>query len=211
MWEASYYVVQQVFNSLKEMFTGTREIQDWLTESARLIARSGSSVEWVTPLGLPIVQPYHRTRTTLLRSPLQNLKLQINHDATQRPDTVKQKNAFPPNFIHSLDSTHMMLTALYCYRAGITFVSVHDCFWTHALTVDIMNKICREQFVALHDQPILQDLSRFLINKYRYNIPVDKKPKRLQEYKRMMDVLSKVLTKGEFDLQKVKDSTYFFS
>ncbi|XP_032902410.1 DNA-directed RNA polymerase, mitochondrial [Amblyraja radiata] len=211
VWEASYYVVQQVFNSLKEMFTGTREIQDWLTESARLIARSGSSVEWVTPLGLPIVQPYHRTRTTLLRSRLQNLKLQINHDATQRPDTVKQKNAFPPNFIHSLDSTHMMLTALYCYRAGITFVSVHDCYWTHALTVDIMNKICREQFVALHDQPILQDLSRFLINKYRYNIPVDKKPKRLQEYKRMMDVLSKVLTRGEFDLQKVKESTYFFS
>ncbi|XP_051893602.1 DNA-directed RNA polymerase, mitochondrial [Pristis pectinata] len=211
VWEASHYLVQQVFNSLKEMFTGTREIQDWLTESARVIARSGSSVEWVTPLGLPIVQPYHRTRTTLLRSSLQNFKLQINHDATQRPDTVKQKNAFPPNFIHSLDSTHMMLTTLYCYRAGITFVSVHDCFWTHALTVDIMNKICREQFVALHNQPILQDLSRFLVNKYRYNIPFDRKPKRLQEYKRMLEVLSKVLKRGEFDLEKVKESTYFFS
>lgn len=37
-------------------------LQDWLTESARLIAKSGSTVEWVTPLGLPIVQPYHRTR-----------------------------------------------------------------------------------------------------------------------------------------------------
>ena len=34
----------------------------------------------------------------------------------RRPDTVKQKNAFPPNFIHSLDSTHMMLTSLNCYR-----------------------------------------------------------------------------------------------
>ncbi|XP_067872329.1 DNA-directed RNA polymerase, mitochondrial isoform X2 [Heterodontus francisci] len=65
VWDASHYLVQQVFSSLKEMFTGTREIQDWLTESARLIAKSGSSVEWVTPLGLPIVQPYHRTRTTL--------------------------------------------------------------------------------------------------------------------------------------------------
>ncbi|CAB1324426.1 unnamed protein product, partial [Coregonus sp. 'balchen'] len=83
-----------------------------------------------------------------------------------RPDTVKQKNAFPPNFIHSLDSTHMMLTALYCYSAGLTFVSVHDCFWTHALTVDTMNKVCREQFVALHSQPILQELSNFLLKKY---------------------------------------------
>lgn len=79
---------------------------------------------------------------------------------------MKQKNAFPPNFIHSLDSSHMMLTSLYCERAGITFVSVHDCFWTHPCSVPIMNQICREQFVALHSQPILEDLSQFLVRKY---------------------------------------------
>lgn len=28
-------------------------------------------------------------------------------------------------------------------RQGLTFVSVHDCYWTHALTVDIMNKVRR--------------------------------------------------------------------
>jgi DNA-directed RNA polymerase len=54
---------------------------------------------------------------------------------------MKQKNAFPPNFIHSLDSSHMMLTSLFCEREGITFVSVHDCFWTHPSSVDIMNKV----------------------------------------------------------------------
>uniref|UniRef100_A0A667WWS5 DNA-directed RNA polymerase n=1 Tax=Myripristis murdjan TaxID=586833 RepID=A0A667WWS5_9TELE len=166
VWDASHYLVRQVFTGLKEMFTGTREIQDWLTESARLISKSGRTVEWVTPLGLPIIQPYHRTRYQVLKSTMQHINLQISHDAKERPDTVKQKNAFPPNFIHSLDSTHMMLTALHCYSAGLTFVSVHDCFWTHALTVDTMNKVCREQFVALHSQPILQELSNFLLHKY---------------------------------------------
>jgi DNA-directed RNA polymerase len=34
-------------------------VQDWFTESARLISQiRGQNVEWVTPLGLPIVQPY---------------------------------------------------------------------------------------------------------------------------------------------------------
>ncbi|KPP62268.1 hypothetical protein Z043_119557, partial [Scleropages formosus] len=80
VWEASHYLVNQVFNSLKEMFTGTREIQcsltpparpirllqDWLTESARLIAKSGNTVEWVTPLGLPVIQPYHRGKKVLV-------------------------------------------------------------------------------------------------------------------------------------------------
>ncbi|XP_069042077.1 DNA-directed RNA polymerase, mitochondrial [Lepisosteus oculatus] len=211
VWDASHYLVHQVFTSLKEMFTGTREIQDWLTESARLIAKSGSSVEWVTPLGLPIVQPYHRTKNTVLRSNMQFLNLQVSHDSSERPDTVKQKNAFPPNFIHSLDSTHMMLTALHCYSAGLTFVSVHDCFWTHAVTVDVMNKICREQFVTLHSQPILQELSTFLLQKYSSDLPADCRSKRFLEYRRMLQLLSKVPQTGDFDLQRVKESMYFFS
>jgi hypothetical protein len=36
--------------------------------------------------------------------------------SNRKPNALKQKNAFPPNFIHSLDSTHMMLTALYCMK-----------------------------------------------------------------------------------------------
>lgn len=59
----------------------------------------------------------------------------------RRPNVMKQKNAFPPNYIHSLDSSHMMLTSLHCERAGMTFVSVHDCFWTHPKTVETMNKV----------------------------------------------------------------------
>uniref|UniRef100_A0A3B3WWZ9 DNA-directed RNA polymerase n=1 Tax=Poecilia mexicana TaxID=48701 RepID=A0A3B3WWZ9_9TELE len=202
VWDASHYLTRLVFSGLKEMFTGTREIQDWLTESARLISKCGHTVEWVTPLGLPIIQPYHRTRNLLLKSTMQHISLQVTHDTTERPDTVKQKNAFPPNFIHSLDSTHMMLTSLHCHSAGLTFVSVHDCFWTHALTVDTMNKICREQFVALHSQPILQELSSFLQLRYWSATSA----------RRLEPALTwPLVSPGDFDLQRVKESTYFFS
>lgn len=89
VWEASHYLVRQVFKSLQEMFSGTRAIQvrpcqpspiwgappphgsltqpgvlshpqHWLTESANLISHAGWPVEWVTPLGIPVIQPYHR-------------------------------------------------------------------------------------------------------------------------------------------------------
>lgn len=30
-------------------------------------------------------------------------------------------------------------------------------------------QICREQFVALHSQPILEDLSKYLMEKYSYS------------------------------------------
>ncbi|CAF3558790.1 unnamed protein product, partial [Rotaria sp. Silwood2] len=85
-----------------------------------------------------------------------------------RPNNNKQKNAFPPNFVHSLDSTHMMMTALQCARNGITFVSVHDSFWTHACDVDRLSQYCREQFVSLHKEPLLEILSRDLLSKYEF-------------------------------------------
>ncbi|KAJ7308478.1 hypothetical protein JRQ81_009029 [Phrynocephalus forsythii] len=211
VWEASHYLVQQVFNSLREMFSGTREIQAWLTECAMLISKSGRVVEWVTPLGLPVIQPYYRSKSLTVKSSMQNVNLKLSYDVNQKPNTLKQKNAFPPNFIHSLDSTHMMLTALHCHQQGLTFVSVHDCYWTHARTVDVMNQICRDQFVRLHQQPILEDLSCFMLQKYCPRDWTDTGNDRPTAPQKLMKLLSNIPSKGDFDLEKVKESTYFFS
>ncbi|XP_045846458.1 DNA-directed RNA polymerase, mitochondrial isoform X2 [Meles meles] len=212
VWEASHYLVRQVFNSLQEMFSGTRAIQHWLTESARLIAHTGSAVEWVTPLGVPIIQPYHQDAKVLIAGGMQSLTFSQSGDTSQKPNTLKQKNGFPPNFIHSLDSSHMMLTALHCYRKGLTFVSVHDCFWTHAADVEVMNQVCREQFVSLHSQPILHDLSRFLVKRYcsSARLGTPKHSKNLWMDK-LQDTLKSVPETGALDLEQVKRSTYFFS
>lgn len=171
VWAASSYLTNKTFDSLREMFTSTKEIQDWFTDCARSISSTcGQNVEWVTPLGLPVVQPYNRQdKFKSLTSKSGKLDENFSIDTFAKPNIMKQKNAFPPNFIHSLDSSHMMLTSLNCEKAGLTFISVHDCFWTHACTVPEMNKICREQFVALHSEPILEDLSKHLVEKYSFH------------------------------------------
>ncbi|KAM3965715.1 LOW QUALITY PROTEIN: mitochondrial RNA polymerase [Aphomia sociella] len=208
VWSCSQYLTTKTFESLREMFTSTKLIQDWFTDCAKLISGvCGESVEWVTPLGLPVVQPYYRrappAATTTLRAPL---------DHQMRPCTMKQRNAFPPNFIHSLDSSHMMLTGLHCQARGLAFVSVHDCFWTHPHTVDRMNEICREQFVALHSQPILEDLSEFLVKRYSYDYrELDESASGGVNKKRVNNLLKKVPGKGDFDLKSVLKSVYFFS
>lgn len=45
-------------------------------------------------------------------------KVRVSRGTSTEPDTSKQATAFPPNYIHSLDSTHMMMTALACKDAG---------------------------------------------------------------------------------------------
>ncbi|CAG9865430.1 unnamed protein product [Phyllotreta striolata] len=210
VWSASAYLTGRTFDSLRTMFTSTREIQDWFTECARLISSVGlKHVEWVTPLGLPIVQPYFKYRKTTTGSAFDSYAI----DRYEKPNVMKQKNAFPPNFIHSLDSSHMMLTSLHCERAGITFVSVHDCYWTHPSTVHIMNKICREQFVALHSEPILEELSNFLFEKFSYD------QSEISEDGSVIDLTKKKLNRillqlpktGDFDINQVLKSVYFFS
>ncbi|XP_071439372.1 DNA-directed RNA polymerase, mitochondrial [Hetaerina americana] len=220
VWRASSYLVGKTFGCLREMFTSTKEIQDWFTDCARLISQvCGRSVEWVTPLGLPVVQPYHRvigSKRHGAADPLSSGFVVLPYGVLgnhERPNVMKQKNAFPPNFIHSIDSSHMMLTSLWCERKGLTFVSVHDCYWTHPSTVETMNRICREQFVALHSEPILEDLSSFLVQNYSYSEEEFDGDGGIMGVSRrkLNDVLTRVPKKGDFDLRSVLDSVYFFS
>ncbi|XP_028714374.1 DNA-directed RNA polymerase, mitochondrial isoform X2 [Peromyscus leucopus] len=210
VWEASHYLVRLVFKSLQEMFSSTRAIQHWLTESANLISHAGWPVEWVTPLGIPIIQPYHREAKIQVKGGIQSLTFTSSVDISQKPNTLKQKNGFPPNFIHSLDSSHMMLTALYCYRRGLTFVSVHDCFWTHAADIPVMNEVCREQFVRLHSQPILEDLAKFLEKRF-CSASRSLKPSERVLVAKLQETLRSLPETGTFDLEQVMRSTYFFS
>ncbi|EAT46999.1 AAEL001847-PA [Aedes aegypti] len=213
VWPASSYLTVKTFNALSEMFTSAKEIQDWFTDCARLIsAVCAQNVEWVTPLGLPVVQPYNRSERQASSKTIQ-IPEHFSMDSYEKPNIMKQKNAFPPNFVHSLDSSHMMLTSLFCERAGLTFISVHDCYWTHACTVPTMNKICREQFVALHSEPILEDLSKFLVQKYSYNeSEITNDGSVIDLTKRKLNrILHQYPDKGDFDLRQVLKSVYFFS
>lgn len=99
-------------------------------------------MDWYTPLGLYVRQPYSRKPPRkVVRTKLQWMLIKSKGLPHIPPDSRKQRGAFPPNFVHSLDSTHMMLTALFCQRSGATFSSVHDSFWTHAANVNVMNQV----------------------------------------------------------------------
>jgi DNA-directed RNA polymerase len=135
-----------VLSCIGDLFSGAKAIMDWLTVSARLIARSippsrvaeasdllaalpkkantsgaktrlakelMTSVIWTTPLGLPVVQPYRKAVKKQVMTALQTVYI-TDPNAPSEVSPQKQATAFPPNFIHSLDATHMLLTAMQC-------------------------------------------------------------------------------------------------
>lgn len=179
----SRYLTLLVFDSMRELFEGAHLIQDWLGEAAKRISKSirtdqdfqnvdsgkpdhSSSVVWTTPLGLPCVQPYRMTNKQVVTTYLQDISITDPFEASQ-VDARKQATAFPPNFIHSLDATHMLLTSAACGDKGLSFASVHDSYWTHALDVNDMNSIIRQQFVNLHKEDLVVRLREEFERRYK--------------------------------------------
>ena len=87
-------------------------------------------------------------------------------------------------------------------------------------------RVCREQFIALHRSPILEQLSEHFSAKF-VEIPKEQRSQMLENAsgKRLATLLDKMRTetakrkmlfkkipdKGDLDLDVVHDSTYFFS
>ncbi|KAM1065274.1 hypothetical protein ACFX13_021166 [Malus domestica] len=190
LFAAACYAARTTLTALGEMFEAARSIMSWLGECAKVIASENHPVQWTTPLGLPVVQPYRQLGRHLIKTSLQVLTLQRETDKVM---VKRQRTAFPPNFVHSLDGSHMMMTAVACKKAGLNFAGVHDSYWTHACDVDEMNRILREKFVELYDAPILENLLEGFQESFP-NMTFPPLPDR-----------------GDFDLRDVLESPYFFN
>jgi DNA-directed RNA polymerase, mitochondrial len=191
IFQACGYLATVTMEVIGDLFTGAKGTMNWLTTCARLISRHGYPVAWISPIGLPAIQPYRQKKMATLVTLLQTLSVVSEGDNLPIHRT-RQVSAFPPNFIHSLDSSHMLLTALEMDRRGLTFSAVHDSFWTHACDVDEMNSALREVFVDLYTQPLLEDLKATWELRYP-DLELPDLPER-----------------GNLDLEEVKRAPYFF-
>ncbi|KAF2483175.1 hypothetical protein BDY17DRAFT_296952 [Neohortaea acidophila] len=175
--------------ALAHQSTGTSASNAAQTKTAKPLFKS--TVVWTTPLRLPVVQPYRSLAVRPIQTSLQRIQIsdpQVWHPVSKR----KQLQAFPPNFIHSLDATHMLLSALKCKEVGMTFASIHDSFWTHACDVDRLSMILRDAFIEMHKDNVVGRLREEFQTRYKgcmylasvvANSPVGKKITKLRKEK----------------------------
>ena len=223
------YVADLTLSSLDESFSGATKSMAWLVQVAALVSKdSRMPIEWVTPLGWPVLQPYFRIKSRRVRTVFHNMTIKESQDLALETNnsrapvmTSKQKSALPPNYVHSLDSSHMLMSAGRCAEEGLTFAAVHDSYWTHARDVATMNRILREEFVRLHEMTTLEGLLEQLKEKYSCcrgegeSCPGYKANGPCQYAEGCMRVRWEKLPdpppSGDLDLEIVNASTYFFS
>lgn len=167
-FKPSLYLAKITQQAVERTVVKAAECMAWLKETASVVTAEGLPVRWTTPDGFPVVQHYreqklHRVDTMIFGS---RVRIGIREDATDgkgKPLVSKRKQAsgLSPNFVHSLDATHLRMSVLQAAEEGIENVAlVHDSFGTHAADTGRFFVILREALVRMYtEQDVIADFA----------------------------------------------------
>ncbi|SBS83677.1 DNA-directed RNA polymerase, putative (mtRNAP) [Plasmodium ovale curtisi] len=190
----SQYISNYIFESISEIFKRAMIIKKWFNNLSKATNELNIPITWISPIGLPCEQPYRLGNRILVNTPLQSVSVTSYKNSSLHKN--KQRLGFPPNFVHSLDASHLMMTAeKMIIENNFSFAAVHDSYWAHACNVDIMNKFIRDSFVTLYNEPILENIyQNFQMRLGRFASKIPPPPEQ-----------------GQLDISLVRQSRYFFS
>lgn len=191
------YAGKLVWAGIGDVVVKAKEAMDWLQQVARMVMKEGGDyITWVAPSGFRVVQLYNKMDDVRVFSHVggKQVRLQV-FEESERADPIRHRNALPPNFIHSVDASHMAYTTNgFQNRAGRTesdsvveFMHfIHDDFGALPNRAGLLYRTIREEFVKMHENYSLE-----LVRKEYPFVP--EPPKR-----------------GNLDLRLVLDSPNFF-
>ena len=108
---------------------------------------SSTPLSWITPVGFPVCHQYGKAfgrRINLQGIGISVMFMEFDDEETDRKRSI---NGVAPNFVHSLDSAHLV-KVINAFQGRI--VPIHDSFATHAADVDEMHVVLRYQFVEIY-------------------------------------------------------------
>jgi DNA-directed RNA polymerase len=179
--------------ALKETLIEPNKGKVWLKAVADIASELNKNLEWTTPCGFNVVHQYCELVTRRSVTKLFNMKeLYFGYPDKDTIDPKQVNLAISPNYIHSLDASHMWCTIRRMLLSGIDSLSmVHDSYGCHAPYVPMMREYTKEEFCLMHKQPLLENL-KIQLEKI-LNVPLPELP-----------------SQGQYDITETLNSEYLF-
>jgi DNA-directed RNA polymerase len=192
-----------------DIVTSSASIYDrYMQKCAKDILKSDKIIEWKTPLGLLVSQvEYEKKEGKDIQ--FNNVKISYKIE-TDKVDKKTSTKGFAPNFIHSLDATHLYMTLNALSEKGITHIRViHDSFAVYPDDVGMLQDILKEKFIELYKN---FDMNKFINEaKERYQVEFSDLEKYLKSLSKKYLVKDYNVVIDDFDLDDIKNSKYMFS
>lgn len=192
--QAAGYMAKLIWNAVRKVVVKAVEGMEWLQKVTRLICKNDNVVQWTTPMGLLIHQPYLTTKTKIYRLRFAQTQKRIYVPYTLGDvNSRKQANSIAPNFIHSMDASHLQLTVCTAKDQGIDhFAMIHDSYGTTVADAGVLFKTVRECFVKMYtEHDVLKEFAAEVSHLTEKELP-------------------ELPSKGSFDIKEVLSSLYAF-
>lgn len=193
--QAARYLAAHIWEAVQKVVVAATEGMTFLKALARELSKEDLPVNWYTPLGFPVQQPYIQTTKKVYQARF-GAKVRVRFyydevDDTESVDVNHQRNGIAPNFIHSLDSTHLMMTVNAANLAHYT--TIHDSFGTSLGEARHLKQVIREQLYILYtEHRPLESFKEYVEEQLGRPVDID------------------LPTKGNLDLKEILASTFVF-
>lgn len=172
---AATYLAAHIWAAVNRVVSKAAEGMRFLQKCAQAMAHEGKPLTWTTPVGFPVLHKYEEWDVKRVAMFLHDRSVPVveatsSDKVTDRGEVLKkvvcnlrtspkgriikdrQRNAVAPNFIHSLDASHLMLCTLEANRQGIhDLLLIHDSFSTHACNTRQYQGIIKQTFVEMYE------------------------------------------------------------
>ena len=195
---ASGFITNYVWAALDEVVVASRKAMKFLQDIVAVINKDEPGcISWVTPTGFPVYTDIRDTKSSRVKTFLDGALVLRFQEELDGFNKYKMKSSLAPNFVHSIDASHLQMAITSGYSAGIKdFACVHDSFSVHAGNCDLFDRIIRATFRELHRDNLLVDFWRQQVRQ---------RPHLKDEFPNPHDV-----ARGDFDLDKILTSRHFF-
>ena len=193
--QASAYLAKLIWVAVSATVVKAVEGMKWLQTCAKAVTKNKQVVTWTTPMGLLVQQSYMTSESRVVQVRCAGKRLRIyNRYSTGTIDKHKQASGIAPNFIHSMDASHLQLVACTGHDKGIKhWAMIHDSFGAPVSQAHMLYDIIRDTFIEMYTN--FDPLTMF---RNDMQLLTDK------------DIPLPPL-KGNFDITNVKQSEYIFS
>ena len=191
-------VGESLEGALGEHVAAAKGAMGWLKKVAKAFNADGNKVQFVSPLGFPVIQNKMTLGKTNLEITILGKRARIGlTKPTDQTDKRKQTSGIAPNFVHMRDAAHLQATTNAMVRLGVRdFSMVHDSYAVHACDTDELHMATRSEFANMYTGDVLGELLVSLksaLSEEAYS--------KLPEPPKM----------GTLDVTAVLESEYFFS